>query len=207
MSHRGPKEGPFSSIPLQYIHLRISQYGKFRGPFLELNPPWLSTCPSGTPSHSSDSHIPSNFPMRTDTFLPSQPLQHLYEPNLVTLKKKEVRSSETKGNIYVYYMAQETNCFTIGVKFSKLTYLPLISPAFPHLLLSQNCVPDCSLLQWVTELIIFLILPYLIRTFNTIYGLGRCLTYVSLLSISDVSSLSYNVSESVWIYWLSSTSV
>ena len=26
MSHRGPKEGPFASIPLKYIHLHIPHY-------------------------------------------------------------------------------------------------------------------------------------------------------------------------------------
>jgi hypothetical protein len=138
MSHRGPKEGPFTSITLQFPTTGNLQEHSWKS-----NPLGSVHVLAVSPSHCSDSHIPSNFPMRTDIFLPSQPLQHLYEPNLVTLKKVE-RSSETKGNTYVYYMAQETNCFRIGVKFSKLTYLPLISPAFPHLLRSKNCVPDCS---------------------------------------------------------------
>jgi hypothetical protein len=41
----GPKERSFTSIPLKYIHLIISHYGKLTGPFLEIKPPWLGTRP------------------------------------------------------------------------------------------------------------------------------------------------------------------
>jgi hypothetical protein len=50
MSHRGPKERPFTSIPPpQYIHLHIPHYWTLTGPFLELKPLRLGTCPSCVP--------------------------------------------------------------------------------------------------------------------------------------------------------------
>jgi len=63
MSHRGPKQGPFTSIPLKYIHLHIPHYWILIGPFLELTTLGSVLVLAVSPSHCSDSQITSNLPM------------------------------------------------------------------------------------------------------------------------------------------------
>jgi len=72
MSHHGPKEGPFTSIPLKYIHLHIPHCWTLIGPFLELTPLGSVLVLAVSPSNCSDGQITSNLPMQPiHSFLPN----------------------------------------------------------------------------------------------------------------------------------------
>jgi hypothetical protein len=64
MSHHGPKEGPFTSIPLKYksIHLHIPHYSTLIWPFLELTTLGSVVVLAVSPSHCSDGQITSSLP-------------------------------------------------------------------------------------------------------------------------------------------------
>jgi hypothetical protein len=152
MSHFGSKEGPSTSIPLQYIHLHIPHYWTLIQPFLELKPLRLGTCPSCVPfpslwwpNYLQHSHV--------NRYIPSFPTTSASIWTTIGHPEDEgITFLRNVGN--TYYMAQKTNRFTIGLKPSNHTYLPNISPVFPQLLRSQNFVSDYSSLQWVADLIL-----------------------------------------------------
>lgn len=78
MSHHGPEERPFTSIPLKQIHLHIPHYWILIGPFLELTPLGLVLVLAVSPSHCSDGLITSDFPVQLiHSFLPNHFSNHI----------------------------------------------------------------------------------------------------------------------------------